>query len=209
MSAFLDYFGIAVFAITGALVAGTKRLDVFGVLVVALITCLGGGTLRDLVLDAHPVPWIANTAYLAVGIIAALSTLLWIRLRQVPLRMLEVFDAIGLAFFTIAGVQRTMALGHSAEICLLMGLMTGVAGGVLRDIVCNEIPLIFHREIYATAAITGAGAYLLALHLEIPPELAALGGMAITLSLRLAGIYRGWSLPPFLAVARLPPQSRR
>jgi uncharacterized membrane protein YeiH len=199
MAEFLDFFGIAVFAVTGALVAGSKRLDVFGVLVVALITCLGGGTLRDLVLDAHPVIWIENTAYLGIGIVAALSTFVWIRIRRFPLKMLEVFDAIGLAFFTIAGVQKTQSLGHSPEICLLMGLMTGVAGGVLRDIVCNEIPLIFHREIYATAAISGAIVYLLAIHLQISTEIAAVTGMTITLLLRLAGIYRGWSLPPFLS----------
>lgn len=202
MLAFLDFFGIAVFAITGALVAGKKRFDVFGVLVVALITSLGGGTLRDVILDAHPMVWIQNTTYLGVAILAALSTFFWVRIRHIPLRMLEVSDAIGLAFFTIAGAQKAAALGHAPEICLLMGLMTGVAGGVLRDIACNEIPLIFHKEIYATAAISGGAAYLLALQLGIGMSLAMMLGMGITLSLRLAGIYRGWSLPAFLTAGR-------
>lgn len=202
MLAFLDFFGIAVFAITGALVAGKKRFDVFGVLVVALITSLGGGTLRDVILDAHPMVWIQNTAYLGVAILAALSTFFWVRIRHIPLRMLEVSDAIGLAFFNIAGAQKAAALGHAPEICLLMGLMTGVAGGVLRDIACNEIPLIFHKEIYATAAISGGVTYLLALQLGVGMSLAMILGMSITLSLRLAGIYRGWSLPAFLTARR-------
>lgn len=199
MAEFLDFFGIAVFAISGALVAGRKRFDVFGVMVVALITCLGGGTLRDLILDAHPVVWIENTHYLSVGVLAALSTFFWVRIRHIPLRFLEVCDAVGLAFFTIAGVQKALNLGHSPEICVIMGVMTGVAGGIIRDIVCNEIPLIFHKEIYATAAILGALAFLyLPDVLGVSAGIAAVIGMLTTLSLRLAGIYRGWSLPAFL-----------
>ncbi|ABC32734.1 predicted membrane protein [Hahella chejuensis KCTC 2396] len=198
MYVFLDFFGIAVFAISGALVAGHKKLDVFGVLVVALVTCLGGGTLRDLVLNAHPVVWIANTTYLGVGIISALATFVLVRLKRTPLHMLEVCDAIGLAFFTIAGTQKAQALGHSFEICLLMGIMTGVAGGVLRDIICNEIPLIFHREIYATPAIAGSFLYLTLSYFNIDTDVAALSGMAVTLASRLAGVYFNISLPAFL-----------
>ena len=119
MLAFLDFFCIAVFAITGALVAGKKRFDVFGVLVVALITSLGGGTLRDLILDAHPVVWIQNTCYLGVGILAALSTFFLGAHPPYPLRMLEVSDAIGLAFLPSPARKETASLGYT-EICLLM-----------------------------------------------------------------------------------------
>jgi len=195
---FLDFFGIAVFAISGALTAGHKKLDIFGVIVVALVTCLGGGTLRDLILDAHPVVWIANTYYLLTGVLAALFTFLVVRFFKMPMRMLEVCDAIGLAFFTIAGIQKAQALGHSAEICLLMGLMTGVAGGVIRDVVCNEIPLIFHREIYALAAIAGGTLYLALSHMGFSVELSMLFGIITALSLRLTGIFMGLSLPAFL-----------
>ncbi len=195
---FLDFFGIAVFAISGALTAGHKKLDIFGVLVVALITCLGGGTLRDLILNAHPVVWIANTYYLAVGILAALATFILVRLQWMPLRMLEICDAIGLAFFTLAGMQKALGLGHSPEIALLMGLMTGVAGGIIRDVICNEIPLIFHKEIYATAAIAGGSLYLLLIHFHIDDTLASISGMALILVLRLTGIFLGLSLPAFL-----------
>ncbi|WP_250654811.1 trimeric intracellular cation channel family protein [Alkalimarinus coralli] len=198
ITAFLDFFGIAVFAISGALTAGHKKLDIFGVMVVALITCLGGGTLRDLILDAHPVVWIENTNYLFVGILAAFATFVVVRLYKMPMRMLEVCDAIGLAFFTIAGMQKAQALGYSPEIALLMGLMTGVAGGILRDIVCNEIPLIFHKEIYATAAIAGGIQFLVFQTIGFDAEVSMVVGMVTILALRLTGIFMGLSMPAFL-----------
>ncbi len=196
--AFLDFFGIAVFAISGALTAGHKKLDIFGVMVVALITCLGGGTLRDLILDAHPVVWIENTAYLFVGILAAFATFVVVRLHRMPMRMLEVCDAIGLAFFTISGIQKAQSLGYSPEIMLLMGLMTGVAGGIMRDVVCNEIPLIFHKEIYALAAIAGGASFLVLQHFGFSSEVSMIIGMFTILTLRLTGIFMGLALPAFL-----------
>lgn len=195
---FLDFFGIAVFAISGALTAGHKKFDIFGVMVVALITCLGGGTLRDLILDAHPVVWIENTNYLLTGLLAAFATFMVVRLYRMPMRMLKVCDAIGLAFFTMAGIQKAQALGHSPEITLIMGLMTGVAGGILRDVVCNEIPLIFHKEIYALAAITGGTLFLLLQYLGCENGLSMIIGMSTILALRLTGIFLGLSLPAFL-----------
>ncbi|NHN38647.1 trimeric intracellular cation channel family protein [Pseudomaricurvus alcaniphilus] len=195
---FLDFFGITVFAISGALTAGHKRLDIFGVMVVALITCLGGGTLRDLILDAHPVVWFEHTSYLLAGILAALSTFFVDRLYRIPVRVLEVCDAIGLAFFVMTGLQKALSLGHSPEIALVMGLMTGVAGGIMRDIVCNEIPLIFHKEIYATAAIAGGTLFLVLRHFQVDPDIAMLIGMLTILTLRLTGIFLGLSLPAFL-----------
>lgn len=195
---YFDFFGVAIFAISGALTAGHKKLDVFGVLVVALITCLGGGTLRDLILDAHPVVWIENTVFLFVGIMAAFFTFVVVRFYRMPMRMLEICDAIGLAFFTMAGIHKTQILGHSPEIALLMGLMTGVAGGVLRDVVCNEIPLIFHREIYALAAIFGGGLFLTLQHFGVDSVVSKTLGALTILGLRLAGIFAGLSLPAFL-----------
>ncbi|MFT4806213.1 MAG: putative membrane protein YeiH [Psychroserpens sp.] len=195
---FLDFFGVAVFAISGALTAGHKKLDIFGVMVVALITCLGGGTLRDLILNSHPVIWVENTNYLLVGILSAFSTFLVVRLYKMPMRLLEVCDAIGLAFFTIAGMQKAQLLGYSPEISLLMGVMTGVAGGILRDTLCNEIPLIFHKEIYALAAITGGALFLLLQYFGVVSEISMIIGMFTILTLRLTGIFMGLSMPAFL-----------
>lgn len=195
---FLDFFGIAVFAMSGALTAGHKQLDIFGVLVVALIACLGGGTLRDVILGAHPVIWVANPAYLYVGISAAMLIFVLARFVRLPLRTLEVCDAIGLAFFTLAGLQKAQSLGHGADIALLMGLMTGVAGGILRDVLCNEIPLIFQREIYATAAIAGGALFLVLQELGVAGSVALFLAMATILVLRLTGVFFGLSLPRFL-----------
>ena len=194
---FLDFFGIAVFAIAGALTAIQKRFDIFGVVVVALITALGGGTLRDVTLNAHPVAWIANTWYLGAGIHAAFATFLLVRCCRVLRKALEVCDAIGLAFFAIGGVQKSLGLGHPPEIALLMGVMTGVAGGILRDVVCNEVPLIFQREIYATAVLAGGALYIWLLTF-LPPEGAIFPAMLTILLLRLGAIFFGLTLPSFL-----------
>ncbi|RMF19758.1 MAG: trimeric intracellular cation channel family protein [Gammaproteobacteria bacterium] len=199
MFAFLDFFGLTVFAISGALVAGQKRFDVFGVLVVAFVTALGGGTLRDLVLNAHPVVWLGNTHYLNAALLAGLGTFLWARAAPIPMKALAVADAIGLAFFTVTGAEKALSLGHSWEVAMIMGMTTGVAGGVIRDIICNEVPLIFHKEIYATPALLGALAFIIGREYGLE-NLAAWLGMGVTLSLRLAGVYFGWSLPAFLSV---------
>ncbi|MGY8775967.1 MULTISPECIES: trimeric intracellular cation channel family protein [Spongiibacter] len=197
LSAFLDFFGIAVFAASGTLTACQKRLDIFGVLVIALITCLGGGTLRDVILGVDPI-WIADSRYLWLGMMAAISTFIVQRFVRLPLKLLDVFDGIGLAFFTLAGVQKALGLGMDPEIAVLMGLMTGVAGGIMRDVLCNDIPLIFHREIYATAAISGGLLFTLLLHLGQPETLSMLAGMAVIIGLRLLGIFFGLALPRWL-----------
>ncbi|BFM07855.1 trimeric intracellular cation channel family protein [Halioxenophilus aromaticivorans] len=195
---FLDFFGVAVFAVAGALTAIQKRFDIFGVIVVALITALGGGTLRDVSLDAHPVIWIANTSYLITGIGAAVVTFLVARWIDIPQRTLAVCDAIGLAFFAVAGMQKAVALGHSGEIALLMGVMTGVAGGILRDVLCNDVPLIFHREIYATAVIAGGVVFLILRSWGWLAQWYALAAMLVILVLRLSAIFLGLSLPQWM-----------
>lgn len=195
---FLDFFGVAIFAVSGALTASYKKLDIFGVLVVALITCLGGGTVRDLLLNAHPIIWIENTHYLWVGCSAALLTFIIVKYYRLPMRILEICDAIGLAFFTIAGIQKAQILGFSPEISLIMGIFTGVVGGILRDVLCNDIPLIFHKEIYASAAITGGLLFLILQLTSMPDNLSVALGMATILALRIAAIFMGLSLPHFL-----------
>lgn len=192
---FCDLFGVAVFAISGALMAGRKSMDLMGILVVAVITALGGGTLRDLLLD-RPVGWVQDGTALWIAMLAALGTLIWVRLaRPVPERLLAIADALGLAVFTVIGTD--IALGQAAppSTAVIMGAMTGAAGGVLRDIVCNEIPLIFQREIYATACILGSLLYLGLGHLPIPHDLAVALAMAVVLGVRLAAIRWHLSLP--------------
>ena len=190
-----DLMGVAVFAVSGALAASRKGLDLFGVLVIAAITAVGGGTLRDLLLDRHPIFWMLDPTYLAVSCAAALLTVVYVRYRPAPRRALLVADAAGLALFAISGARIAEAAGHSPSIVILLGTMTGVAGGVLRDVLNAEVPLILQRDIYATAAVAGISACLLLQWLGVPQPAAGLAGMATVVVLRLLAIVRGVHLP--------------
>ncbi|WP_150304940.1 trimeric intracellular cation channel family protein [Pseudomonas saliphila] len=193
-----DLFGVAVFAITGALMAGRKSMDLLGVLVIAVITSLGGGTLRDVILDRHPVVWIRDDTYIVVAIVAALATVLWVRLtRPIHETGLLVADAFGLAVFTVIGTQVAIAVDVPLSAAVIMGVMTGVAGGVLRDIICNEIPLIFQKEIYATASIVGSLLYILLSRMNAPAGLDVTLAMLSVLVIRLAAIRWQLQLPRF------------
>ncbi|MEK1906295.1 MAG: trimeric intracellular cation channel family protein [Pseudomonas sp.] len=193
-----DLFGVAVFAITGALMAGRKSMDLFGVLVIAIITALGGGTLRDLILDNHPVSWIRNDTYIVVASLAAVGTVLWVRMTQpIHERGLLIADAFGLAVFTVIGSE--VALQHNVpySTAIIMGVMTGVAGGVMRDVICNEIPLIFQKEIYATACIAGSVVFIAMRELQTPHWLDTGVAMLTVLLIRLAAIHWHLGLPRF------------
>lgn len=193
-----DLFGVGVFAITGALMAGRKSMDLFGVLVIAIITALGGGTLRDLILDNHPVSWIRNDTYILVASLTALATVVWVRFtRPIYETGLLVADAFGLAVFTVIGTEVALQHGTPLSTAVIMGVMTGVAGGVMRDVVCNEIPLIFQREIYATACIAGSLAFIGLRELSMPYWGAAGLAMLLVLLTRLAAIRWHLSLPRF------------
>jgi uncharacterized membrane protein YeiH len=192
----LDLLGVGVFAVSGALAAGRKHLDWLGVAVIALVTAIGGGTVRDVLLNRHPIFWIANPAYLLVCLAATALTLLYVHLRIPAPRALLVADALGLAFFTISGAQIAEQSGLSWLLAILMGAITGVAGGMARDVLCNEIPLILRRgQLYASSAIVGAALYLVLERAGTPREAAALLGMATIALVRFAGILWRIELP--------------
>lgn len=193
-----DLFGVAVFAITGALMAGRKSMDLFGVLVIAIITALGGGTLRDVILDNHPVSWIRNDTYILVACLAAVGTVIWVRFtRPIHEKGLLIADAFGLAVFTVIGTEVALQYAMPSSTAVIMGVMTGVAGGVMRDVICNEIPLIFKKEIYATACLAGAVTFVLLRMLETPHWLDTGIAMLVVLAIRLAAIRWHFSLPRF------------
>jgi uncharacterized membrane protein YeiH len=192
-----DLLGVAVFAVSGALAAGRKSLDLLGVVVIATVTAIGGGTTRDMLLDRHPVFWIADPTYIVVIAAAALGTVAYSRRYRVRENALAVADALGLGFFVIGGAQIAEALALPAISVIVMGVITGTFGGLVRDVLTNEIPLILRRgELYATTAIAGVVAYLLLTPL-LPRPLAALVGMAVIVALRLASILLGLRLPVF------------
>jgi uncharacterized membrane protein YeiH len=192
----LELLGVAVFAISGALAAGRKSLDWLGVAVIAAVTALGGGTVRDVLLDRHPISWIARPVYLIVCLVATAVTLLYVRLRIPPFRALFVADALGLAFFTIGGVQIAEQSGLSGLLALIMGVITGVVGGVARDVLLAEIPLILRRgQLYASAAIAGAALYPLLERAGMARDAAAIAGMATIALVRFAAIAYRIELP--------------
>ncbi len=193
----LDLIGVAVFAISGALAAGRQSLDLLGVLVIASVTAIGGGTLRDLLLNRHPIFWIRNPVYLVVIWAAALLTVFYVGLYPPPDNALRLADAAGLALFAMSGAQIAEAAGLSPIIVVLMGTMTGVAGGVLRDILTAQIPLILRGEIYATAAIVGIALYLVLQALGVNRAWAFGTGLIAVVALRLLSIVWGLSLPVF------------
>lgn len=193
----LDLIGVAVFAVSGVLAARDRELDLLGVIVVAAITAIGGGTLRDLLLDRHPIFWITDTRYLLVIISAAVLTITYLRFRSAPGVSLKVADAFGLALFALSGAQYAEAAQAPALIVVVMGTMTGVTGGIIRDVITARVPLILRREIYATAAIAGILVYLVLKALGVPNAASFSGGMLVVVVLRLIAIRWDMHLPTF------------
>lgn len=191
----LDLAGVAVFAASGVLATRDRQLDLLGVVIVATLTAIGGGTVRDLLLDRHPIFWIVDNTYLVVILISALSTSAWLRWRTTPGFVFLVADSMGLAVFAMSGASLAMAAGHSVLIVVLMGTMSGVVGGILRDIVTVHVPLILRREIYATAAIVGILVYWGLLRLEAPQLAAYAAGILVVVGLRVFSFRRGLHLP--------------
>ncbi|KAB7619685.1 trimeric intracellular cation channel family protein [Alkalilimnicola sp. S0819] len=193
----LDLFGVMVFAVTGALAAGRKNMDIFGVLVLAVVTALGGGTLRDMALGATPVFWVNDPAYLIAATVAAVLTVLGARWAARPRRLLPYADAVGLATFTVLGTGKALALGVAPEIAVIMGVMSGVVGGMVRDVLCGEVPLVLRKELYATAGFAGALVVVLIGRVLEDPNLASWLGALTVLVLRVAAIRWHLSLPVF------------
>ncbi|MGI9050004.1 MAG: trimeric intracellular cation channel family protein [Rubrobacteraceae bacterium] len=193
----LGLFGVAVFAVSGALTAGRKSLDLFGVIVIAVITAVGGGTIRDVLLDNRPIFWIDDPTYLLVTVAAAVLTIVYTRFLKPPRGSLLVADAFGLALFTIVGAQTADEAGVQSLIVVLMGTITGVAGGILRDVLCAEVPLILRREIYATSAIAGASVYVSLERIGVGGQILILLPIAVVFALRLVAIRLNLHVPPY------------
>lgn len=193
----LDIFGIVVFSLSGALMAGRYKLDPFGVVVLASVTAVGGGTIRDVILQT-PVFWVVQPIYLYVILITAILTIILVRQpKRIPKRFLLIADALGLALFAVLGTQKSLTLGSPLPVAIVMGTITGVAGGMIRDVLCNVIPMILQKEIYALAAILGGGLFAIFHLLGWPENEATVIAISGALLLRLAAIYWRVSLPAF------------
>ena len=195
---YLDLLGTVVFAITGLLAARRKQLDLFGAIVIAMVTAIGGGTLRDLIID-EPVFWTQDDIYIYIVVISALFLFFFARFRRLPIRLLLFLDALGLAVFTVIGTEKALALGFSDPIAIMTGIMTGVVGGIIRDVLVGEVPLVFRKEIYATASFVGASIFLLMEHAGFAIDVSVIVSIFITLLMRVWAIMFNIELPVFIS----------
>lgn len=193
----LDLTGTAVFAITGALAAGRKRMDVFGVIVLGCVTALGGGTLRDLVLGVRPVFWVSDSTYLGISAAAGLLTFILAQRTRLPSGLLLYADSLGLAVFTVIGFQKGFQITGTYSTGIVTGIATGVAGGIIRDVLSGEIPLIFRKEIYASASFCGALLFGLLVWAGIPEPIPVCVAFLTTLIVRVTALRFRLSLPLF------------
>lgn len=192
---YLDLIGVAVFAASGVLAARDRQLDIFGMIIVATLTAIGGGTMRDLLLNRHPIFWIVDIWYLSTIIAATLMTILYLRWLSVPALLFGVADALGLALFAMSGATLAFAAQHAPLIVVVMGTMTGVTGGVLRDVITARVPLILQREIYATAAISGIALYLVLDRFMVAHTIAFWSGFGLIFLLRVLALRWNLHLP--------------
>lgn len=189
----LGYLGVFAFAASGALAAGRKGMDIFGFVFVALLPAVGGGTVRDLLLGVPPF-WISDQVNIWVAIAAALSVFLAGRHFQ-RTRVLIWADAVGLSVFAVLGAQSAYLVTGSPLVAVMLGVTTAVVGGILRDVVCNELPLVLHKEIYASAAAVGAGGYCLLTWLDVPDGITLLASIGLCFTIRAIAMLTDLSLP--------------
>ncbi len=191
----LDLVGIFVFAITGALVAVRKELDVFAVLVLALITGLGGGFLRDVLIGATPPAALADWRYLLVPAVAGLVTFFFHPSLNRKERVINVLDAAGLSLFCVTGALKAVEFGLGPVPAALMGMLTGIGGGVLRDILTGRVPLVFRGELYATPALVAALVAVVGHQLGLRTAVVAVPAAALCFTWRVTAMRRGWNAP--------------
>jgi uncharacterized membrane protein YeiH len=194
----LDYFGIVVFAISGALAAARARMDVVGFSLLAVVTGIGGGSLRDVLLGRLPVFWIDQPQYIVICVVAAVATFVSVPMIASRLRLLLWADAVGVAVFAMLGAQTALAAGAPLIISALLGVVSATFGGIMRDIICRETPLVLLKEIYVTAALAGSLLYVGLIELGIMPGVAMLAGCGTAFAVRGLALVYNLSLPVFV-----------
>jgi uncharacterized membrane protein YeiH len=197
--AILDWSGIVVFATSGALVASRKQMDIVGFVLLGTVTGIGGGTLRDVLLGANPVFWINKPAYLVACVIVSAIVFFTAHIPQSRYKLLLWFDALGLGIFAVVGAEKALLMGTGPTVAVAMGVITATFGGMLRDLLGAESPVVLSREIYVTAALVGATAFIAGSSIGLPREIAMVLGLLAGFGLRGAALQRGWSLPRYRA----------
>lgn len=184
-------------AMSGALAAGRRNMDIFGVVVIAFVTALGGGTIRDMVLGRFPVGWAEHPEYVYVVIIAGLLTTIIARYLHRLKWLFLWLDAMGLVAFSIIGCSVALELGYPTVVVIMAGMLTGISGGILRDVLCNQVPVVFRRELYASVSMVVCFLYLGTLHLNLNPDVGIALCFVAGLGFRMLAIARKWRLPTF------------
>ncbi|EPZ4989567.1 trimeric intracellular cation channel family protein [Vibrio cholerae] len=193
----LYIIGITAEAMTGALSAGRRKMDWFGVMLVASATAIGGGTVRDILLGHYPLGWVKNPEYLAITCVAGVLTT-WVYKWVIKLKGLFIrLDALGLIVFSIIGTQVAMRMGLHPGICLVSAVVTGVFGGLLRDLICRQPPLVLHEELYASIALLASGLYLVLLEFGVSDVVSTVVTLVVGYTLRMAAVRFKWRLPSF------------
>ncbi|MDR3389715.1 MAG: trimeric intracellular cation channel family protein [Rudaea sp.] len=190
-----DLIGTFVFALSGATAAVRRQLDLFGVLVLSFAAANSGGIARDLLIGAVPPAAISDWRYLAAAVCAGVITFRWaplIERLQNPVRM---FDAAGLALFAVAGAQKALAFGLDPIMAALLGMLTGIGGGMVRDLLLAEVPMVLRADLYAVAALAGAGIVVIGAALGLPSAATMIAGAVFCFGLRMLAVRRGWQLP--------------
>ncbi|MCP4978083.1 MAG: trimeric intracellular cation channel family protein [Maribacter sp.] len=191
----IDILGTIAFAISGVLVAMEKKLDIFGVLIIAFVTAVGGGTLRDMLIGNTPVVWMHELVYIFTILGAVIFAILFVNQIKYLRKTLFLFDTIGIGLFTMVGIEKGLSADLMPVMCIILGTITASFGGVIRDILCNEIPVIFHKEIYATACILGGLSYFLLIQLPIDDTYAYSTAILIIILVRILAVKFHIALP--------------
>lgn len=191
----IDLFGTLVFAISGVITAIEKKFDLVGATIIGLVTAIGGGTLRDLLIGATPVGWMKDTNYLLAVFLALPFCFFFVHIIRRLRKSVFLFDTIGIGLFTILGLQKTLDIGLSPIVALLMGVVSAVFGGVIRDVLSNEVPLIFRKEIYASACLAGGCVFLGLEYIWKAFEINMIFSMLIVMIIRYLSVRHHWSLP--------------
>lgn len=191
----IDILGTIAFAISGVLVAMDKRLDAFGVFIIAFVTAVGGGTLRDLLIGIKPVGWLNAPMHLLIIVVTVLLTIIFVNQLKYVRKSLFLFDTIGIGLYTMVGIEKGLAADLSPVMCIALGTITACFGGVIRDILCNEIPVIFRKEIYATVCILGGLVYFLLIQFPIQNTIAYSMAIVTIIIMRILAVRFKISLP--------------
>jgi len=191
----IDILGTAAFSVSGVFAAMEKKLDIFGIFIIAFITAIGGGTIRDVIIGDFPVAWMRSNNYsIVIFLSASIAILFYKRIKDYG-RILLLFDSIGIGFFTVLGIHKGIDFDFSPGLCVALGAITACFGGLIRDITLNQIPHIFHKEIYATACIFGGILYFALLKMSLPGSVLDAICISIIVLVRLIAVKYNWSLP--------------